>query len=75
MTKDEINKYFTAKAQADKIAKEEELLNKEGGPGADDVSSRRAAPEGSSTHVEIDELDDDMNLGDADEQFLKDTED
>jgi len=41
MTKDEINKYFTAKAQADKIAKEEELLNKEGGPGAEDAGSRR----------------------------------
>ena len=73
MTKDEINRYFAAKAQADKIAKEEELLNKEAGPGAGEAS-RRAVPEGTS-QPEIDELEDDMNLGDADEQFLKDTED
>ena len=40
MTKDEINRYFTAKAQADKIAKEEELLNKEAGPGTGSESDK-----------------------------------
>lgn len=49
-------------------------MNKEGGPGADDGnSSRRTNIEASN--VEIDELDEDLNLTDADDQFLKDTED
>lgn len=77
MNKDEINKYYNAKALADKIAKEEED-NMEEEMDDDDamqdvINSAKAGNQGEGQI--IDDMDTDMNNDGVDEHYQQDTED
>ena len=76
MNKEEINKYYNAKALADKIAKEEEDMMEEDMDNDDAVDDTNQAKfEQMMGGVVADDFDSDMNNDGVDEHYQQDTED